>query len=114
MLGKPRILPLFPSSFSFLGGKEVKCEACRAFYLFFAMSLINSIKYEHSCKILYLTLIFQSILRATSLYLRKQKSFHISYIQGWHQEKAMHTRKSWKQSTTNSMRKVKSAPGQLL
>ena len=24
--------------------KEIKCEACRAFYLFFATSLINSIK----------------------------------------------------------------------
>ena len=24
-------------------GKEIKCEACRAFYLFFATSLINSI-----------------------------------------------------------------------
>ena len=23
-------------------GKEIKCEACRAFYLFFATSLINS------------------------------------------------------------------------
>ena len=27
--------------------KKVKCEACRAFYLFFAMSLINSIIQEH-------------------------------------------------------------------
>ena len=26
-----------------VGGKEIKCEACRAFYLFFATSLINSI-----------------------------------------------------------------------
>ena len=24
-------------------GEEIKCEACRAFYLFFATSLINSI-----------------------------------------------------------------------
>ena len=30
-------------------GKEIKCEACRAFYLFFATSLINSIKQEHQC-----------------------------------------------------------------
>ena len=30
-------------------GKEIKCEACRAYYLFFAMSLINSIKHEHEC-----------------------------------------------------------------
>ena len=30
-------------------GKEIKCEACRAFYLFFATSLINSIKQEHKC-----------------------------------------------------------------
>ena len=30
-------------------GKEIKCEACRAFYLFFATSLINSIILEHEC-----------------------------------------------------------------
>ena len=30
-------------------GKRIKCEACRAFYLFFAMSLINSIIQEHEC-----------------------------------------------------------------
>ena len=30
-------------------GKEIKCEACRAFYLFFATSLINSIKQAHEC-----------------------------------------------------------------
>ena len=27
-------------------GKEIKCEACRAFYLFFATSLINSIIHD--------------------------------------------------------------------
>ena len=30
-------------------GKEIKCKACRAFYLFFATSLINSIIKEHVC-----------------------------------------------------------------
>ena len=30
-------------------GKEIKCKACQAFYLFFAMSLINSIIQEHEC-----------------------------------------------------------------
>ena len=30
-------------------GKEIKCEACRAFYLFFATSLINSIIQENEC-----------------------------------------------------------------
>ena len=30
-------------------GNRDKCEACRAFYLFFAMSLINSIIQEHKC-----------------------------------------------------------------
>ena len=30
-------------------GKENKCEACRAFYLFSATSLINSIIQEHEC-----------------------------------------------------------------
>ena len=30
-------------------GKEIKCEACRAFYLFFATSLLNSIIQEHKC-----------------------------------------------------------------
>ena len=27
-------------------GKEIKCEACRAFYLFFATRLINSLRQE--------------------------------------------------------------------
>ena len=35
-------------------GKEIKCEACRAFYLFYAMSLINSIVQEHECYILFI------------------------------------------------------------
>ena len=30
-------------------GKEIKCEACQAFYLFFATSLINSIILSHEC-----------------------------------------------------------------
>ena len=30
-------------------GKEIKCEASRAFYRFFAMSLINLITQEHEC-----------------------------------------------------------------
>ena len=30
-------------------GKEIKCEACREFYLFFATSLIDSIKEGHKC-----------------------------------------------------------------
>ena len=30
-------------------GKRDKCEACRAFYLFSATSLINSIIQEHKC-----------------------------------------------------------------
>ena len=34
-------------------GKETKCEACRAFHLFFT-SLINSIIQEHECKILFI------------------------------------------------------------
>ena len=29
--------------------KDIKYEACRSFYLFFAMSLINSIMQEHEC-----------------------------------------------------------------
>ena len=36
-------------------GKEIKCEACRAFYHFFVMhmieSLINSIIHKHDCRI---------------------------------------------------------------
>ena len=31
-----------------------KCEACRAFYLFFAKNLINSIKQEHECQFLFI------------------------------------------------------------
>ena len=34
-------------------GKEIKCEACREFYLFFT-SLINSIIQKHKCKILFI------------------------------------------------------------
>ena len=30
-------------------GKEIKCEACRAFYPFFTTSLINSLIQEHEC-----------------------------------------------------------------
>ena len=30
-------------------GKEIKCEACLAFYLFFPTSLINSIIQDHEC-----------------------------------------------------------------
>ena len=35
--------------FKQVGGKEIKCEACRAFYRFIATSLINSIIQEHEC-----------------------------------------------------------------
>ena len=35
-------------------GKEIKCEACQAFYLFFTTSLINSIIHEHECYILFI------------------------------------------------------------
>ena len=37
-----------------VGEKRLKCEACRAFYLFFAMSLINAIIQEHRCYILFI------------------------------------------------------------
>ena len=32
-----------------LGKKAIKCEACQAFYCFFATSLMNSIIQEHEC-----------------------------------------------------------------
>ena len=32
-----------------VGEKEIKCEACRAFYRFFATSLVNSIMQEQEC-----------------------------------------------------------------
>ena len=33
-----------------LGKRDrLQCKACRAFYLFFATILINSIKHEHEC-----------------------------------------------------------------
>ena len=38
-----------------LGKLEIKCEACRVFYLFFATSLINSIMQEHMNVRFYLT-----------------------------------------------------------
>ena len=39
--------------------KEIKCSASLTFYLFSPTRLINSIKHEHSCKILYLLSYFQ-------------------------------------------------------
>ena len=38
IIGKPRILPIFTPKKRKRKGKEVKCEACRAFYHFFATS----------------------------------------------------------------------------
>ena len=35
-------------------GKRDKCEACRAFHLFFATSLINSIIQELECSIIFI------------------------------------------------------------
>ena len=35
--------------------KKIKCEACRAFYRFFATSLTISIIQEHECYILFIT-----------------------------------------------------------
>ena len=33
----------------FIRGKEIKCEACGAFYLLFTTNLKNSIIQEHKC-----------------------------------------------------------------
>ena len=38
--------------------KELKCSASLAFYLFSASRLMNSIQKEHSCKILYLMVVY--------------------------------------------------------
>ena len=39
-----------------LGNRDrLKFKACRAFYLFFVTILINSIKHEQECKILFIT-----------------------------------------------------------
>ena len=34
--------------------KVIKCEACQAFYRFFATSLINSLIQEYECKIVFI------------------------------------------------------------
>ena len=49
-----RILNLVSCIIEFINllAKEIKCEACQAFYLFSTTRLINAIKHEHSCKIL--------------------------------------------------------------
>ena len=44
-------------------GKEIKCEACRAFYLFFATSLINSIIHDTNVR-LYLSYDIKISLKA--------------------------------------------------
>ena len=46
--------------------KEIKCEACQAFYLFFATSLINSLIQEHECRF-YLSYDIKSIFKSHSL-----------------------------------------------
>ena len=48
-----------------LGGKEIKCEACRAFYLVFATILINSIIQEHEC---YTLRLFYNLINAVKSY----------------------------------------------
>ena len=45
-----------------LVAKEIKCFASLTFYLFSSTRLINSLKHEHSCKILYLGIILNSFL----------------------------------------------------
>ena len=55
--------------------KEIKCEACRAFCLFFATSLINSIIQEHECNILH-----NILLTNVRLYLSYDKYFDISFL----------------------------------
>ena len=40
----------------------MKCSASLAFYLFSPTRLINSIKHEHSCKVLFVTSFFQGKL----------------------------------------------------
>ena len=36
-------------------GKAIKCKAYQAFYRFFTTNLINVIKHDHECEILFIT-----------------------------------------------------------
>ena len=61
--------------------KEIKCSASLAFYLFSPTRLINLIKHEHSCKILYLcnriwNCILQSHILAIFIFTFQIKVFH--------------------------------------
>ena len=51
----------------------MKCEACRAFYLFFATSLINAIIQEQECSIVYIYHMTLKLLWET--FLRKKLYF---------------------------------------
>ena len=46
--------PVLLNLLKLVAKKEIKCSASLTFYLFSPTCLINSIKHEHSCKILYL------------------------------------------------------------
>ena len=47
--GDINLLNLFCQILKQVGGKEIKCEACRAFYLFFTTHLINLTLQKHEC-----------------------------------------------------------------
>ena len=58
-----------------LVAKKIKCSASLAFYLFSPSCLINSIKHEHSCKILYVFSRARSLNLDLSLHLHLYDMF---------------------------------------
>ena len=66
--------------------KGIKCSTSIAFYLFSPTRLINSIKYEHSCKILYLLYVYEtythsgSVIKLTSSAVTRKEVFALEQI----------------------------------
>ena len=58
----------------------IKCWTSLTFYLFFATCLINSIKHEHSCKILYLIHLKLKIDQCPKCYCIKLGNFRENFI----------------------------------
>ena len=61
-------------------GKEIKCGACRAFYLFIATRLLNSIKQQKEYNILFIGgILCRFILKLIVLYINIKSKDYILF-----------------------------------
>ena len=71
---------------------EIICSASLAFYLFSPTRLINSIKHEHSCKILYL---FGHMCLQSSVYLQVIEEDLEEAWEEWEEEEEEEEEEEW-------------------